>query len=153
MHQSLRIITAVFLLVFASSSYASESGVATVDAVWIKAMKSGDVAAVVNCYDKNAISWLTGAPIAKGSVETRAAYKRFLAAYSVKGVSITEAGSETVGNKSVAWGTYRFTTALKAGGAPVTSTGRYTEIAKRVGGKWVYIVDHASDDPTSPPTK
>ena len=151
MHQSLRIMTAAFLLVSAASSYASGSGVATVDAAWIRAMKSGDVAAVANCYDKDAISWLTGAPIAKGSVEIRAAYNRYLDAYSVKDVSMTEVGSETVGNKSVAWGTYRFTTAPKAGGAAVTATGRYTEIAKRVGGKWVYIVDHASDDPTAPP--
>jgi hypothetical protein len=33
----------------------------------------------------------------------------------------------------------------------VTETGRYTEVAKRVGKKWVYTVDHASDDPAPAP--
>ena len=37
--------------------------------------------------------------------------------------------------------------APKSGGSPVVMTGRYTDIAERRGGRWVYVVDHASAEP------
>jgi hypothetical protein len=35
----------------------------------------------------------------------------------------------------------------KSGGAPFTMTGRSTVVAKQEGGKWVYVLDHASLHP------
>jgi ketosteroid isomerase-like protein len=66
---------------------------------------------------------------------------------SDKDASLTEMDNETVGEKSVSWGRSVITAAPKTGGAPVTTSGRYTVIAKRIDGKWVYMVDHASNDP------
>jgi ketosteroid isomerase-like protein len=142
------------LFMSANSVFAAGSGVSAADAAWIKAMKAGDVAAVTGCYASDALVWVTGATLAKGTKEIRAGYEGYFAAYTVKDAVVTEMGSETVGNKSVGWGSYNLTLLPKAGGAAVNETGRYTEVAKRVGGKWVYTVDHASDDPApSAPAK
>lgn len=35
----------------------------------------------------------------------------------------------------------------KAGGADVVMRGHFTSVAVKRGGKWVYLVDHATDDP------
>ncbi|MEP6637053.1 MAG: hypothetical protein ABJB97_10035 [Acidobacteriota bacterium] len=51
----------------------------------------------------------------------------------------------------VAWGEYSLTLTPEAGGTPITSTGRFSEIARKEGGKWVYAVDHASPNPTAAP--
>lgn len=153
MHQSFRVAVGSLLLLSATSGFAAGSGVSTVDAAWVKAMKAGDVAAVIECYASDALTWIPGAPLARGTKEIRAAYEGYFAAYTIKEASVTEMGNETVGNKSVAWGSFSVTAVPKAGGPPTTESGRYTEVAKRVGGKWVYTVDHASDDPAPPPAK
>ncbi len=147
MNQFRRVALAGLLSIVVGPSFAAPSGVSTVDTAWVKAMKAGEVAAAVKCYANNAVVWVSGAPLATGSKEIRAAYEGYFAAYTVKDAEIKEIGSETIGNKSVAWGTYQLTVVPKAGGNPVTATGRYTEVAKRVGATWVYTVDHASDDP------
>lgn len=141
------------LLISAVSSFAADTGVSIVDAAWVKAMKAGDVAAVVACYADDAVAWIPGAPLMKGAKEIRAGFQGYFAAYTVQDASVTEMGSESIGDKSVGWGSFKITTVPKAGGPPLTEVGRYTEVAKRVGGKWVYIVDHASDDPAPSPGK
>ena len=150
MRSMLRVVTSAALLTYAGSCLAAPSGVSTVDAAWVKAMKAGDVEAAVRCYDANALTWVTGAPLARGTKALRAAYTEYFASYTVNAVSTTEIGSETVGNTSVGWGTYALTVTPKAGGTPVSVTGRYTEVAKREGKRWVYRIDHASDDPARP---
>ncbi len=54
---------------------------------------------------------------------------------------------ETMGNRTVSWGTFSMTLVPKALGKPVTATGRFTEVTEKRGGKWVYVVDHAPRDP------
>jgi ketosteroid isomerase-like protein len=151
MRSSIRVATCALLLTLAVPCFAAGSGVSMVDAAWTKAIQAGDVPALVKCYAADAVLWVPGGPMAKGSKEIKAAYEGYLAAYTVKDAVIKEIGSKTVGANSVAWGTYTMTTVAKAGGSPVTETGRYTEVAKRVGKKWVYTVDHASDDPAPAP--
>jgi hypothetical protein len=41
----------------------------------------------------------------------------------------------------------------KAGGDPVTLEGRFLEVARKIGGKWYYVVDHASAPLPPPPPK
>ncbi len=40
----------------------------------------------------------------------------------------------------------------KAGGAPQTVTVRVTAVAKKLGGKWKYLADHASAPLAEPPS-
>jgi uncharacterized protein (TIGR02246 family) len=147
-----RVLAGCFLLV-TISSFAAGSGVSAVDVEWIKAMKSGDAAAAAKCYSKDAVLWVAGAPVAKGAEEIRAAYEGLFSHYVIKDASLTEIGSETIGNRSIAWGTYQMGIVPKAGGLAVSTTGRYTVVAQRQHGGWVYTVDHASDDPSQSPVK
>jgi len=32
----------------------------------------------------------------------------------------------------------------KAGGDPITMKGRFVEVCRKIGGKWLYVIDHAS---------
>ena len=149
MNKIIRIASCALLLVFATPSYAAKSGIAIVDAAWIKAMLAGDATAATACYSSDAVLWLTGAPIAIGEKEIKAEYDGYFSAYTVKDVELNELGAKSVGGNSVGWGTFKITAIPKAGGKPVIESGRYTEIAQRLSGKWVYTVDHASDDPVS----
>lgn len=137
----------VLLLLVPAAIHAAEPGHRAVDAAWVKAMKANDVNAVMKCYAPDAAAWLPGAPAARGEKAIRATYEGLLSANTVAGASITEAGFRTARNVVVSWGTFSLTLAPKAGGAPVTMAGRYTEVAERRGGKWVYVVDHASAEP------
>jgi ketosteroid isomerase-like protein len=148
MSQLVRAVIGGLLLASAISAFAAESGASVVDAAWVKAMKAGNVSAVVDCYASDAVFWTNGAPLAEGTNEIRASYEGYFAAYTVKDALLIEMGNETVGEKSVSWGRFVITAAPKTGGTPVTTSGRYTVIAKRTGGKWVYTLDHASNDPT-----
>ena len=126
-------------------------GVSAVDAAWVAAAKAGDVDAAAKCYGADAVAWFPGAPIAKGSQQIHDAYKAWFSSVVIKDAKLSPLGGKTVGEESVSWGTYEIVSAPKTGGAATTSTGRYTEVAKKVGGKWVYIVDHASEDPPAAP--
>ena len=145
-----RVLSLVSLLVIASASFsvaAPGDGPSSVDATWAKAFKANDVEAAVACYSPDAILWMPDAPEAKGTAAIRDGYKGFFAANKVQDVSTKEIHRETNGNRSVSWGTFSMTV-LPAGAAkPVTATGRYTEVTENRGGKWVYVVDHASEDP------
>lgn len=148
MNKLIRIVVGASLLASTVSVSFAKSGVAAVDVAWVKAMKAGDVSAVVNCYANDALLWTGGAPLAKGASEIRAQYEGMFAAFTIKDASLIEVGSKSVGDESVSWGRFVLSLAPKAGGATMTATGRYTVVAKRIGGKWVYTVDHASNDPT-----
>jgi hypothetical protein len=47
----------------------------------------------------------------------------------------------------VAWGTYAVTLVDKTTHAESVERGRYTDVQKKIDGRWLYIVDHPSDDP------
>ena len=135
----------------ADPSFAA-GGVAAVDAAWVKAVKAGDVEAATACYADDAIAWFPGGPVAKGKDAIRDGYKQFLGNVTIQDATLNELGSKTIGGDSVSWGSFTMTTVPKSGGKPVVESGRYTEVARKVKGKWVYIVDHASDDPPPAPS-
>jgi uncharacterized protein (TIGR02246 family) len=126
---------------------AADSGAQIVDAAWISAIKANDIDAVMKCYAPDAIMWLPDAPTARGAKAIRAAYEGMLSANTVKDATLSEVTYRTVGKASLAWGNFSLTLVPKAGGDQVVMKGRFTEVAERRGGKWVYIVDHASAEP------
>ena len=135
------------LLAFPLAVHAADPATKEVDAAWIKAMKANDVDAVMKCYAPDAIAALPGAPLARGAKAIRATYEGLLSVNTVTGASISEAGHRQTRNVATGWGTFSLTLAPKAGGSPATMTGRYTVVVERRGGKWVYVVDHASAEP------
>ena len=141
---------ALLLLSSALLVHAADSPTREVDAAWINAMKANDVDAVMKCYAPDAIAALPGAPLARGGKAIRATYEGLLSANTVTDVSISESGHRQTRNVATGWGTFSLTLAPKTGGSPATMTGRYTVVVERRGGKWLYIVDHASAEPAPP---
>jgi uncharacterized protein (TIGR02246 family) len=129
---------------------AKATGVKALDEAWTKAILANDLDAVVACYAPDAVLWGPGDPEAKGEKAIRDTYAGLLKDNTVKDAKLTDAHYHMVGKSSVGWGHFSLTMVPKAGGAPVTMTGRYTAVAVEKNGKWVYIADHASAEPPPP---
>jgi len=151
-----RVLFAVslFAIVSASASICfaapGADGPASVDAAWAKAFKANDLEAVVACYAPDSVAWLPDTAQAKGTAAIREGYRAFFAENKVQDVSTTEMHRETIGNRSLSWGTFSMTILPKGAAAPVKGTGRYSEVVENRGGKWMYAFDHASMDPAPP---
>ena len=146
----LRVAALAFLIVaFSLPCRATETGAQSVDSSWIKAMKANDLEAVLKTYAPDAVAWLPQVKEARGEKAIRSAYEGLLSANTVKEVVLSETGYRTMGKVSAGWGRFCLTLAPKSGGSPVVMVGRYTDIAEIRGGRWVYIVDHASAEPAA----
>src|SRR5262245_42829913 len=126
---------------------ADEGGVQAVDAAWEKAIEANDLEAVVDCYASDAVAWLPDSPELKGAEAIRQSYKDLLAANTIKDASFSETHYTTVGERSVGWGRISITLVPKGSDKSVVVMGRFTEVAERRSGRWVYVVDHASAEP------
>ena len=114
---------------------------------FVAAMKAGDADAVSACYAQDAILWLPGGPMAKGRAAIRDGFAGYLAGHTIKDVRLDTIGEQAVGDARVSWGTYAITLVDKATQAQTVEHGRYTDVQKKIDGRWQYIVDHPSDDP------
>ena len=145
---SLALILAL-LVTSAASATATKapSGAQSVDEAWRKAITANDLDALMQVYSKDAVMWLPGAPEAKGTEAIRKSYADLLAANTVTGANFSNTHYETSGNLSVGWGDFALNLSPKAGGSPVSLSGRFSVIARKENGKWSYVVDHASASP------
>ena len=140
-------VMACMLAVSTSPLTAREPG--SSQACWQPAFEKGDADAVAKCYAPDAVLWLPGAPVMKGRDAIRAGYVDFFAASTIKAVKLTELGKASHGNEATSWGTFSVVTVSKKDGKETTELGRYTDVSRRIGGRWQYVVDHASDDPAA----
>ena len=141
----------VCALVFAARAVSAEdAGSRGLDASWKKAMLSGDIEAIAANYADDAVLWLPNMPEARGGKAIREAYAGLMKDYSVTDVTLSNSVYETWHNTSTGWVNFSMTLQPRAGGAPVVMKGRYTEMARQIKGKWLYVADHASADPAPP---
>jgi uncharacterized protein (TIGR02246 family) len=146
-----RFALAGVLAALALPALAQDDGIRGIDARWEKAMRAGDAAAAAACYATDALLWFPGDAEAKGKDAIQKLYQGFFDAYKVVDVSLTEPGSQTNGDLSAGWGHYTMKLQPKKGGDAVVLKGRYTAAARRIGGQWVYVADHASAEPEPAP--
>jgi uncharacterized protein (TIGR02246 family) len=132
--------------------FAAESGSQALDNAFVKAVKAGDIEAVVGLYASDATLYPPGEMAAKGREAIRAVWGGFLSANTVTEARLYETAYRTSGDLSTGWGRFSMTVQPKAGGAPFTLEGRFTDVAVRKDGKWLYVADHASA-PLPPPPK
>lgn len=114
---------------------------------FVAGFKAADADAVTACYAEDAIIWFPGGSMAKGRPAIRDGFAHFFADVTIKDFQLSPIGEETVGPTKVTWGTYTVTHVDKTTQAEAVTTGRYTDVQKKIGGRWLYIVDHPSDDP------
>lgn len=58
-----------------------------------------------------------------------------------------------MGNDAASWGIFLLVTVSEKDGEETTEIGRYTDVPRKFGGHWMYIMDHPSDDPAAAPAK
>jgi uncharacterized protein (TIGR02246 family) len=133
---------------FAVSVFAQ--GIKDLDNAWVKAAKAGDIEGLVKLYAPTAVTYMPDEMKAKGTAEIRASFQKFLGASNVKEMTLTQDFESTSGNLAASSGTFSMTVEPKAGGAAQTLEGRYSSVAVKKNGKWIYVSDHASM-PISPP--
>jgi uncharacterized protein (TIGR02246 family) len=114
------------------------------------AMKTGDADALSMCYAEDAVLWFPGGPMAKGRKAIRDGFAGFFSEVTITDIAMTPLGQETLGDAQASWGTYAITMEDKATHAVTIERGRYTDVQKKIDGRWLYIVDHPSDDPAAP---
>lgn len=146
-----RILSAAALLTALAIPAMAQEGAKALDARWVKAFKSQDAAAVAALYAPEAVLWFPGTPEAKGKDAIQKTYQGFFEAYSVVDASLVST-EQTNGDLSSAWGHYVLTLKPKKGGDNVVLKGRYLDTAKKTGGQWLYVADHASAEPEPPKT-
>jgi uncharacterized protein (TIGR02246 family) len=132
--------------------FAADPGAQALDNAFVKAFKAGDIEAVVGLYASDATLYPPGEMAAKGREAIRAVWGGFLSANTVTEVRLYETAYRTSGDLSTGLGRFSMTLQPKAGGAPFTLEGRFTDVAVKKDGKWLYVVDHASA-PLPPPPK
>lgn len=120
---------------------------ASSQACWQPAFEKGDADAVAKCYAPDAVLWLPGGPAMKGRDAIRRGYADFFAASTIKTVKLNELGKISHGNEAASWGTFSLVLVSRKDGKESTEVGRYTDVSRRIGGRWQYVVDHASDEP------
>jgi uncharacterized protein (TIGR02246 family) len=146
----LRLSFAVALAALAFPVFAADQaahGAKSLDAAWVKAMKANDLEGVLKCYAADAFVYMPDAPVAQGEKAIRALYEGLLSANTIQEAETMDTHYATSGDVSTGWGNFRVVMAPKKGGASVTMAGRFTEVARKRGGKWVYVADHASHEP------
>jgi ketosteroid isomerase-like protein len=146
-----RFALAAALAALALPALGQDNGVRATDACWEKAMRAGESAAATACYSADALLWFPGTPEAKGKDAILKLYQGFFDAYKVVDVKLSESGSQTSGELSAGWGHYMLKLQPTKGGDAVVLKGRYNVAAKKIGGQWVYVADHASAEPEPAP--
>ena len=115
------------------------------------AFEAADADAVAACYAEDGIIWFPGGPMAQGREAIRDGFAHFfseVAGMTIGDVVLTEIGHVMgEGDTRTAWGTYEIRMVDKATGAERVQRGRYIDVSKRIDGRWLYVVDHPSDDP------
>jgi uncharacterized protein (TIGR02246 family) len=141
----------VATLGIASQAAAQTHPAQTLDEAWIKGAQAGDVEALVALYAPDAVLYTPGVFEAKGTDAIRKELASLVGGFTITNMKI-DGTYETHGDLSLGWGRWSMTATPKGGGAPEQWAGRATVIAKRVKGKWLYAVDHASMPMPAPPT-
>ena len=124
-------------------------GVKDVDKEWIKAAKAGDAAKMSMLYATDAVMYPPDELAVKGREAIRASYAKLFSEMKVADMVLDYAVFKTTGDTSWASGRFSMRLEPKAGGAGQSIEGRFTSVAERQGGKWLYVSDHASV-PTPP---
>jgi uncharacterized protein (TIGR02246 family) len=146
--------TLILALLFSSVSFATAwaapAGAEAVDEAWRKAITANDLDGIMAVYAADAVMWLPDAPEAKGREAIGKSYAALLAENTVTGATLANTHYQTSGDLSVGWGDFTLSLSPKAGGNPVTMSGRFSVIARNENSRWVYVVDHASAPPAPP---
>lgn len=122
----------------------AEEGINEIGKAWINAVKAGDIDTLTSLYAEDAVSYPPDAMVVKGREEIGKSWAQLFGMFDVVDIEAFDAHHVTCGDMSAAWGQFRFTLVPKGGGDQIVMEGRFADAAKKVNGKWLYTMDHAS---------
>lgn len=114
---------------------------------FVVAFRANDADAVAACYAEDGIIWFPGGSMAHGRAAIRDGFAHYFEGFQIKDVSLAQMGESATGDARTTWGTYTITSIDKATQKESVEHGRYVDVQKLIDGKWLYIVDHPSNDP------
>ena len=147
------------LLIFAAATMPLAAADSTMDfadsvgAAWIKAVKAGDLDAVVKLYATDAVAWFPDEAQHNGAAAIRASYKALFEMFTVVDATLSNSHHFGDAEHRTNWGNFSLTLKQKSDGKTVPMAGRYTDVQEKRDGRWVYVVDHASAEPAPSPAK
>lgn len=118
----------------------AEKAIAAMNANYVAATNSGDVARLVTMYDTNAVLMPQGAPPQRGIDAIRAYWTAFLRNGSVKIALTTESVTQSCDLASET-GAYDVTLTPPNGTPAIHDTGKYVVTWRRINGQWKAISD------------
>lgn len=119
---------------------AGPDGVEQLNQAFAKAMQAGDIDGVMKLYAADAVLFPPGEKAARGQEEIRYKWNAVLEANKVAEGSFKDAKYLSAANLSTGWGNVLLRLEpKKPGKEPVTIQGRFSTIAEKRGGKWVYV--------------
>ena len=146
---------ALFLAVFTIGASAAENGMNATGTAFVKAFQDNNLDGIMALYADDAVMFPPDAMEAKGKDEIRKSYAGLMERFTVQNFQVVESHHEETGNVSFGWGRFAMDMIPKEGGEKVHMEGRYSDVSKKVNGKWLYVVDHASvpfaSSPSAPP--
>ena len=137
------------LACFFSSAFANESPQALQDA-FVAALEANDAQGLADCYTSDAVNFPVDSMVGIGPESVMASWGGFFAAYKVVDASLFDTHMEVHGDTAVAWGLFTIMAEPLEGGDIVEMKGRYMDVARNLGGTWLYVADHASMPPQAP---
>jgi uncharacterized protein (TIGR02246 family) len=126
-------------------------GAQQVDEAMARAFEANDVDAIVALYAPDAVLYPPGAMEQRGHQAIRAGFADFLGHYRITDFQVVDAAYATAGDVSSGWGRFVLSASPRGAGAPVRWEGRFSNVARRIRGKWLYVSDHASLPVGAPP--
>lgn len=139
-----RSLLVLVIALIAAATPAADSGLAALDKAWTKAVLANDAAAVAELYARDAVFYPPDSMEARGREAIRKGYQAFFAEMKVTDVKFLSAKYETHGDTSIGWGHFLLRMTPKSGADPLVMEGRFSEVARNIDGKWLYVHDHAS---------
>jgi ketosteroid isomerase-like protein len=130
-----------FVVVFACGGdlFAAEHGAKQLDQAFLKALKAGDVDAVVKLYHPTAIFFPPGESELRGQEPIRFRWNSLLSRNTITEGHLEDVTYETSGSLSAGWGRVSLTLVPKAGGKTVMIRGKFSSVAVRKNRKWLYV--------------
>lgn len=122
------------------------------DAAFVEAFNRGDAEALAALYSvgTSVVSYPPDAFALRGNQEILEGNRKSFAASPGAKLELTESNQLPAGDIVVGWGTWKLTLPTPDG-KTTEVLGRYTDVKAERGGKWVYLLDHASVPLPPPP--
>jgi len=126
-----------------NTALAFESPQALQDA-FLAAMRANDVTGMAACYTADAINYTPDIMVGIGPDSVHESWGSFLESFRITNVELSDGHLEISGDLAAAWGLFHLLVEPKDGGEAFEVNGRYTDVAKKIDGSWLYVLDHAS---------